>query len=95
MHYLEEENTLLVADTYNHKIKLVFNNDSIQTLHGGPTHGLEDGEQGLFSEPTGFASKFEDGKYTVYVADSNNDCIRIIYEGKVTTPLIKNVPRVN
>ena len=94
MHYLKEQNTLLVADTYNHKIKIVFPNNTIQTIHGGASFGLEDGEQGLFSEPTGFASKFEDGKYKIYVADSNNDCIRIILDGTVTTPLIKNVPKI-
>ena len=63
-----------MADTYNHKIKIILSNNEIETLHGA-SHGLEDGEIGKFNEPTGIASKYEEDKVTLYIADSNNDCI--------------------
>jgi len=80
VHFLKEEDSVLVADTYNHKMKLILSNNEIETIHGGK-YGLRDGPEGSFSEPTGIASKCEKGIVTLFIADSNNDCIRVIKDG--------------
>lgn len=68
-------NFLWVADTYNHKIKLVNPiNGDCQSLLGDGRKGLEDGkaENSHFYEPSGI-SIF--GGY-LYIADTNNHAIR-------------------
>ncbi len=69
---------LYVADTYNSKIKLVnAQAKQIRTLFGlGGNGGFRDGDktEAQFDEPGGLA--FADGK--LYVADTNNDAIRVI-----------------
>ena len=66
---------LWVADTYNHKIKLV-NPDtgSCQTVLGDGLVGLEDGEgkNSRFSEPSGLSVMGS----VLYIADTNNHAIR-------------------
>lgn len=72
------DGTLYVADTYNNKIKLVnAQAKQIRTLFGlGGTGGFRDGDKAdaQFDEPGGLA--YADGK--LYVADTNNDAIRVI-----------------
>ncbi len=69
--------SVFIADTYNHKIKQ-FNpaNGQVRTLAGTGTAGYRDGVlgQALFYEPGGLSAG--DGK--LYVADTNNHCIRVI-----------------
>ncbi len=69
---------LYVADTYNSKIKLLDPvQKSISTLFGlGGDGGFLDGDaaQAQFDEPGGLA--FNAGK--LYVADTNNDAVRVI-----------------
>lgn len=70
------QNYLWVADTYNHKIKLVNpHSGNCQTVLGG-TAGLQDGggKSSRFSEPSGLSLM---GSY-LYVADTNNHAIRRI-----------------
>lgn len=63
-----------IADTYNHKIKLIDPSSSEITTFLGDTAGWRDGSEPLFYEPGGL--DFAGGK--LYVADTNNHAIRII-----------------
>ena len=68
---------LYVADTYNHKIKrLDLHSGQLQTLAGTGTAGRRDGAmaQAQFYEPGGLSA----GAGRLYVADTNNHCIRVI-----------------
>jgi thiol-disulfide isomerase/thioredoxin/DNA-binding beta-propeller fold protein YncE len=68
------QNSLWVADTYNHKIKRVDPKSGIcQTVLGG-TAGFQDGEgtSTRFSEPSGLSAVGS----TLYIADTNNHAIR-------------------
>jgi thiol-disulfide isomerase/thioredoxin len=72
---LFHEGKLYVADTYNHKIKVIDPNlRTCKTLLGDGRPGHVDGTPGRFSEPSGLA--FLNGK--LYVADTNNHAIRVI-----------------
>lgn len=69
------QNYLWVADTYNHKIKLISpHSGNCQTVLGDGTAGLQDGQgkSSRFSEPSGLSLI---GSY-LYVADTNNHAIR-------------------
>ncbi|MCA0457757.1 MAG: redoxin domain-containing protein [Chloroflexi bacterium] len=74
----DDDGTLYVADTYNSKIKrLDPQAKQIRTLFGlGGNGGFRDGDKAdaQFDEPGGLA--YADGK--LYVADTNNDAIRVI-----------------
>lgn len=96
VHFLKETGEVLVADTYNHKLKVVDPSSRKVKTITGTTYGLEDGISSALNEPTGFASKYSNGSYTVYFADSNNNCIRTVdlETGEVRTPLFNNVPKV-
>ena len=76
------EGELLIADTYNHKIKKVLPlTRSVQTVLGSGAMGLHDGAGKLatFSEPSGLSfAVFENGRQPLlYVADTNNHAIRV------------------
>jgi thiol-disulfide isomerase/thioredoxin len=67
---------IYVADTYNHKIKVIDPNlRTCKTLFGqrepGHVNGIE--QQARFYEPSGLA--FLDGK--IYIADTNNHAVRV------------------
>jgi hypothetical protein len=69
------QNYLWVADTYNHKIKLVSpHSGNCQTVLGDGTAGLQDaqGQNSRFSEPSGLSLI---DSY-LYIADTNNHAIR-------------------
>ncbi|MEE9200587.1 MAG: thioredoxin-like domain-containing protein [Candidatus Brocadiales bacterium] len=76
-----------VADTYNHKIKVV---DPVEktskTFLGSGRPGHKDGGDAEFYEPGGI--DFADGKF--YIADTNNNAIRVA-NGDVTTLEIKGL----
>ncbi|MFN2579288.1 MAG: thioredoxin-like domain-containing protein [Pyrinomonadaceae bacterium] len=66
---------LLVADTYNHKIKLLDpSSRSVKTFAGVGKPGQADGPKPSFYEPGGLAI----AKEKLYVADTNNHAIRVI-----------------
>jgi thiol-disulfide isomerase/thioredoxin len=66
---------LFVADSYNHKIKIINpKNKTAETFLGSGKAGDVDGTQPQFSEPAGLA--IADSK--LYVADTNNNVIRLI-----------------
>src|SRR3989338_8506638 len=84
------EGLLYVADTYNHKIKLVDpEKKTSRTLLGDGRPGYRDGKEGRFYEPGGLAFGGEGHPQIggrLYVADTNNHAIRIMKsDGKVET----------
>ncbi|MCC5646751.1 redoxin domain-containing protein [Nostoc sp. CHAB 5824] len=68
------QNVLWVADTYNHKIKLVSPSGNCQTVLGDGTTGLQDGQgkNTRFFEPSGLSAIAS----FLYIADTNNHVIR-------------------
>ena len=67
--------SVFVADTFNSKIKRIdLVTKEIETFSGGIAAGYADGKQALFDEPSGLAVKDNE----LYVADTNNNSIRII-----------------
>ncbi len=74
---------LYVADTYNHKIRVVASG-MVSTLAGDGTVGLVNGSaaSARFNHPQ---SIFVDGAGKVYVADTVNNVIRLISGGQVST----------
>src|SRR5262249_10537473 len=84
---------LFVADTYNHKVRVLdLATLSVSTVAGTGDRGLLDGEAAasLFNEPGGLAA----GLCRVYVADTNNSQLRSIdiTSGLVSTLPISNAP---
>ena len=99
--FIPEKNVLLVADTYNHRIKVVdpFRNEIFSWLGGSHhQHSLQDGQtfSASFNEPSGITSLFDEDRQDVrvYVCDTNNHCVRCVYYdiGQVVTPKITGVP---
>lgn len=92
---------MLVADTYNHKIKVIdpFRNE-IYTWLGNGKAALKDEStfNASFNEPSGFATildpKLNDVK--IYIADCNNHCIRrVLYDnGDTKTVEFKGIPQM-
>jgi thiol-disulfide isomerase/thioredoxin len=68
-------NKILIADTYNHKIKeLDPSKRTVRTLLGNGKPGQKDGGSSSFFEPAGLS--IANGK--LYVADANNHAIRVV-----------------
>ena len=68
-------NKVLVADTYNHKIKeLDPRKRTVRTFLGNGKPGQKDGRSSSFFEPAGLS--IANGK--LYVADTNNHAIRVV-----------------
>lgn len=81
----DKSGNLIVADPGSHTIKSVNSRGEISTIAGVDAHsGFADGDAGaaLFNAPIGVAIA-RDGK--IYVADTYNDRIRMIENGKVST----------
>jgi thiol-disulfide isomerase/thioredoxin len=78
-------NKILIADTYNHKIKeLDPIKRTVRTLLGNAKPGQKDGGSPTFFEPAGLS--IANGK--LYVADANNHAIRVVdLDTKETTTL--------
>ena len=80
----------IVADTYNHKIRLIYPNRTVITLAGGSTTGIAAGSTNgvgtaaLFNTPVGVAV---DTSGNVIVADYGNHKIRLIYPNRVVITL--------
>lgn len=90
-----DNGTLLISDTYNHKLKSIDAQGIVSTLAGAATKsaaGKTDGALAAarFYEPGGVSLL---GR-TLYVADTNNHAIRVVdLDSKnVTTLDLKNVP---
>lgn len=83
---------LYVADTYNHKIKIVDPaSRTIRTYLGTGEPGNGDGESPEFYEPSGLAAVGD----RLYVADTNNHAIRVVdlETDRVSTLTLTGVPR--
>lgn len=81
---LWNEDKLYVADSYNHKVKVVDLADkTIKTLAGDGKPGLQDGLKGRLSEPAGLGLSAP----KLFVADTNNHAIRVVdtKNGSVST----------
>lgn len=66
---------LLIADTYNHKIKLLDpGRRSVNGFAGSGKPGQDDGKKPSFYEPGGLAVAAD----KLYVADTNNNAIRVV-----------------
>jgi hypothetical protein len=66
---------LLIADTYNHKIKrLDVEKTTVETFLGTGKSGQNDGVRATFYEPGGISAA--NGK--LFVADTNNQAIRVV-----------------
>jgi thiol-disulfide isomerase/thioredoxin len=69
------ENRVLIADTYNHKIKqLDPQKQTVKTFLGTGKPGQSDGASSTFYEPGGLS--IASGK--LYIADTNNHAIRVV-----------------
>lgn len=77
--WLENEQLVLIADTYNHRIKS-YNpaTKQVVTIAGNGRPGCQDGvgTAAQFSEPSGLALSSD--KTKVFIADTNNHQIRIL-----------------
>jgi DNA-binding beta-propeller fold protein YncE len=88
---LYRDGLLYVADSYNHKVKVLDpKTRAVHSRWGTGSAGREDGPTGAFSEPGGLA--FHAG--VLYVADTNNHAIRTIdlAHGQVGTLPLSGVP---
>lgn len=91
LHVAAWEGKLLVADAYNHKIKVLDpKTREVKTFLGDGKRGGEDGEKARFNEPSGLAGV--GGK--LFVADTNNHLIRVIDLARksVSTVQIRGLP---
>ena len=83
---------LYVADTYNHKIKVLdLDTQTSSVLVGGGTPGLRDGfgADAQLAEPSGLSATSD----TLYVADTNNHRIRMLdlATGELSTLALSNL----
>lgn len=66
---------IYVADTYNHKIKIVNPVDNTSITFSGDGHaGFTDGKEPRFYEPGGLSF----AKNKLYIADTNNHAVRVL-----------------
>lgn len=74
----DKRNVLYVADSYNHRIKVVNESGEAKVFCGNGSPGFRDGSatEAMFWEPAGLALS-PDGSQ-LYVADTNNFAIRVI-----------------
>lgn len=82
---VNEQGDLLVADTMNHALRLVrLAANEVTTLAGSGRPGLNDGpaQTALFKEPAGIIVQG-----AIYVADTKNDAIRVLYPATSLTDL--------
>jgi DNA-binding beta-propeller fold protein YncE len=87
-----------VADSYNHKIKILdAETDAVSTIAGSSSAGYKDGDLKtcMLSEPAGLA--MADDNRTLLVADTNNFLIRKIdlQTSTISTLDLSSVPRPN
>ena len=67
---------LIVADSQNHRIRLIAKDSNVSTFAGTGEKGLQDGPAAKFNTPTELAYSSSEG--LIYVSDHGNHAIRII-----------------
>jgi len=85
-----KENRVIVADTYNHRLKLLDpKTGESKRWVGSGKPGLRDGAglEAQFSEPSGFALGPKAKR--LFVADTNNHAIRVVDLGSLTVTTLK------
>lgn len=92
----KDEDTLFVADTYNHKVKKVdISKNSVTSLNSSNIGDAIDGKMRIFNEPAGLCASIDNKK--LYIADTNNHNIKTLHltkEGNIESTeniLIKHV----
>jgi DNA-binding beta-propeller fold protein YncE len=83
---VDTSGAVYVADHLNHKIRIIFLNRTVITLAGGATSGSTNGvgTAASFADPFGVAV---DTFGAVYVADTSNNLIRLIYPNRTVITL--------
>jgi hypothetical protein len=108
VHYIEEIQKVVVADSYNQKIKLLNPvTNEIHTIYGTGESNLKDGKgsEACFMEPTGMCHKYYSNtkELWLYIADSSNDAIRTVllykngefqHDSTIQTIEFKEIPSV-
>ncbi len=81
------QDSLWIADTYNHKIKRVDRSNFCQTVLGTGQAGYQNGEKqnAQFSEPSGISAT----QTHLYIADTNNHVIRVVELENLMTSTIE------
>ena len=85
-----EGDRLFIADTYNHKIKVLDpRTRKLSTFAGNGKPGQSDGERASFYEPGGLSV----ARGRLYVADTNNHAVRVVdlSTGKTSTLAIRGL----
>jgi DNA-binding beta-propeller fold protein YncE len=85
---IDRDGRIIVADTYNDRIRVVETEGMVRTLAGGdPGFADGPGESARFQTPCAVAV---DASGTIHVADTGNGTLRVIDRmGRVTTPAIE------
>ncbi len=80
---VDARGNIYVADSLNFRVRLI-SRGRVTTIAGSGEQGLRDGpaHESRFAFPTGIAV---DAQGNVYVADTANNCVRLIAGGAVTT----------
>jgi len=81
--YVVDQETFLVADLFNHRIRLVADGE-VTTLAGTGNTGYKDGADSIaqFDQPRGIYADAD--LDSIYVCDCNNHCIRLIWRKEQT-----------
>jgi DNA-binding beta-propeller fold protein YncE len=81
-----ERGRLYVADTFNHKIRVLDPMSlEVRTLAGTGHPGFADGAPGALAEPGGLSVAGD----RLYIADTNNHCVRVL---DLTTGVLSTLP---
>jgi sugar lactone lactonase YvrE len=83
---LAPDGRIVIADTYNDRIRVIDAKGTVTTLAGSGNPGADDGaaDSASFDTPTGIAV---DARGMIYVADTGNGVVRTVdQDGRVSTP---------
>ncbi len=90
---VDDQGRVIVADTYNDRIRSIATDGIVTTIAGGAGSGSDDGavDQARFDTPCGIAT---DAAGNVYVADSGNGAIRRIDAAGTVSTLARDLDGV-